>query len=82
MKTVILLKDRVYQLRKAEGLTQHQLGEILGLTSKSISMLESGGRSTTIDKLVILAEHFHVSTDYLVGITDDPTWRGDPKGMA
>ena len=61
MKTVILLKDRVYQLRKAEGLTQHQLGEILGLTSKSISMLESGGRSTTIDKLVLLAEYFHVS---------------------
>ena len=43
MKTVILLKDRVYQLRKAEGLTQQQLGEILGLTHKSISMLESGG---------------------------------------
>ena len=52
MKTVILLKDRVYQ------------------------------RSTTIDKLVILAEHFQVSTDYLVGITDDPTWRGGPGGMA
>ena len=78
MKTTILLKDRVYQLRKAEGLTQEQLGAVLGLTHKSISMLESGGRSTTIDKLVILAEHFHVSTDYLVGITDDPTWRGGP----
>ena len=78
MKTVILLKDRVFELRKAEGLTQQQLGEVLGLTSKSISMLESGGRSTTIDKLVILAEHFHVSTDYLLGVTDDPAWRGTP----
>ncbi len=76
MKTTLLLKDRVYQLRKAEGLTQQQLGEVLGLTHKSISMLESGGRRTPIDKLVILAEHFHVSTDYLLGITDDPTWRG------
>lgn len=78
MKTTILLKNRVYQLRKEAGLTQQQLGEILGLTHKSISMLESGGRSTTIDKLVLLAEYFHVSTDYLVGITDDPTWRGAP----
>lgn len=76
MKTTILLKERVYQLRKAAGLTQQQLGEILGLTHKSISMLESGGRSTTIDKLVLLAEYFQVSTDYLLGITDDPTWRG------
>lgn len=78
MKTTILLKDRVFQLRKQAGLSQEQLGAVLGLTHKSISMLESGGRSTTIDKLVILAEYFHVSTDYLLGITDDPTWRGAP----
>lgn len=78
MKTTILLKDRVFQLRKQVGLSQQQLGEILGLTHKSISMLESGGRSTTIDKLVLLAEYFHVSTDYLLGITDDPAWRGTP----
>ncbi len=78
MKTKIKLKSRVYQLRKSKGLTQRQLGEIVGLTSKSISMMESGGRSTTIDKLVLLAEYFQVSTDYLVGITDDPTWRGEP----
>ncbi|MCI8398337.1 MAG: helix-turn-helix transcriptional regulator [Oscillibacter sp.] len=61
-------------------MTQQELGDILGLTHKSISMLESGGRSTTIDKLVLLAEFFHVSTDYLLGITDDPTWRGGPLG--
>ena len=80
MKTTILLKERVYQLRKEAHLTQQELGDILGLTHKSISMLESGGRSTTIDKLVLLAEFFHVSTDYLLGITDDPTWRGGPLG--
>lgn len=78
MKMELLLKDRIYQLRKARGLSQQQLGEILGLTHKSISMLESGGRSTTIEKLVILAEYFQVSTDYLLGVTDDPAWRGEP----
>lgn len=78
MKTTILLKDRVYQLRKQAGLNQKQLGEILGLTDKAISTLESGNRGTTIEKLVLLAEYFHVSTDYLLGITDDPAWRGGP----
>lgn len=78
MKTTILLKERVYHLRKQAGMTQGELGKVLGLTDKSISVLESGQRSTTIDKLVILAEYFHVSTDYLLGITDDPTWRGAP----
>lgn len=78
MKTTVLLKDRVRELRKQAGLSQQQLGEVLGLTHKSISMLESGDRSTTIEKLVVLAEYFHVSTDYLLGITDDPAWRGGP----
>lgn len=78
MKTTILLSDRVFQLRKKAGLTQEDLGEVLGLTHKSISTVESGKRKTTIDKLVLLAEYFHVSTDYLLGITDDPTWRGAP----
>ena len=78
MKTTILLSDRAFQLRKKAGLTQEDLGEVLGLTHKSISTVESGKRKTTIDKLVLLAEYFHVSTDYLLGITDDPTWRGAP----
>lgn len=78
MKIKIQLNERVYQLRKNAQLSQQQLGDILGLTHKSISMLESGGRGTTIEKLVLLAEYFHVSTDYLLGITDDPAWRGNP----
>ena len=78
MKTVILLKDRVRALRKAMNLNQQELGEALGLSQKSISTIESGSRGTTIEKLVLLAEFFHVSTDYLLGITDDPAWRGQP----
>lgn len=54
----ILLKERVYQLRKEAHLSQQQLGDILGLTHKSISMIESGGRGTTIEKLVLLAGVF------------------------
>ena len=44
---------------------------------------EASGAMQVIDgaifeKLVLLAEYFHVSTDYLLGITDDPAWRGGP----
>ena len=39
-------------------------------------MMERGHRGTTIEKVVLLAKYFHVSADYLLGITDDPTWRG------
>ena len=70
--------ERVYLLRKQAGLSQKQLGIVLGLSNKAICTMEGGSRGTTIERLVMLAEYFHVSTDYLLGITDDPTWRGGP----
>ena len=78
MKTEIILSERVYQLRKEKRLSQKQLGAILGISNHAISMIESGERGTSIERLVLLAEYFHVSTDYLLGITDDPAWRGKP----
>ena len=70
--------ERVYLFRKQAGLSQKQLGVVLGLSNKAICTMEGGSRGTTIERLVMLAEYFHVSTDYLLGITDDPTWRGGP----
>ena len=80
MKTKILLGERLRQLRKAAGMDQKRLGEILDLTQTAVSSIENGHRYTTAEKLVLLAELFHVSTDYLLGITDDPTWRGNEDG--
>ena len=76
MDEINLVGERLYQLRKARQLSQKQLGDEVGLSHKAISTIESGTRGTTIDKLVLLARFFHVSTDYLLGITDDPAWRG------
>ena len=76
MKTVIIFKDRLKQLRKQANLQQKELGEQIGLSANAISMMETGNRETSFEKLVMLAEFFHVSTDYLLGVTDDPAWRG------
>ena len=64
--------QRVYELRKQRGLSQKELGEIVGLTHKSIRTIESGLSSTSIEKLILLAQFFGVSTDYLLGLRDEP----------
>ena len=64
---------RIFDLRKRCGLSQKELGEAVGLSHKAISTIESGARSTTIEKLVLLADFFQVSTDYLLGRKDDPS---------
>ena len=63
---------RVYQLRVLRRMTQKELGEAIGLTGKSICTLEAGTHKTTIDKLILLAKFFNVSTDYLLGLKDEP----------
>ena len=63
--------QRVYQLRKQRGLSQKELGEAVGLSHKSISTIESELSSTSIEKLILLAKFFDVSTDYLLGLKDE-----------
>ncbi|MDE7242705.1 MAG: helix-turn-helix domain-containing protein [Oscillospiraceae bacterium] len=64
--------DRLRMLRLKRRMTQKDLGEIIGLTSKSISTIENGLNSTTFENLVLLATFFNVSTDYLLGLKDEP----------
>ena len=63
-----IFAKRVFELRKARGISQEKLGKAVGLSHKAISTIESGARSTTIEKLIALARYFEVSTDYLLGL--------------
>ena len=80
METKMIFGERLRQLRLKAGLQQRELGERLGIGYNAIGMMERGHRGTTIEKVVLLSEFFHVSTDYLLGITNDPTWRGGEDG--
>ena len=77
MENQNIFGSRVLEQRTKLGLKQAELGAKGGLSHKAISTIESGKRGTSLDKLVELAYTFRVSTDYLLGITDDPTWRGE-----
>ncbi|MDE6932535.1 MAG: helix-turn-helix domain-containing protein [Oscillospiraceae bacterium] len=72
MNNLELFAFRVKKLRKARKLSQQGLAEVLGLTQTAISGIESGLRTTTIEKLILLAQFFEVSTDYLLGLKDEP----------
>ena len=72
MQNLELFAYRVKKLRKQRKLSQKELGDAIGLTPKSISTIESGIRTTTIEKLILLAKFFDVSTDYLLGLKDEP----------
>lgn len=69
MKT-LQISSRIKSLRKQKEMQQKQLGDAVGLSMQAISDIESGRRSTTIDKYIAIADELGVSLDYLVGRTD------------
>ncbi|WP_025727752.1 helix-turn-helix domain-containing protein [Heyndrickxia ginsengihumi] len=63
--------DRLKRLRINKKLTQEELGKIVNVTKVSISGYEKGKRSPDTETLNMLADYFNVTTDYLLGRTDD-----------
>ncbi|MCI8423993.1 MAG: helix-turn-helix transcriptional regulator [Lawsonibacter sp.] len=68
---------RLLKLRTERGLSQKAIAELLQVTRTQVSDIENGKSGTNLDRFYQLCEFYHVSSDYLLGITDDPTWRGD-----
>ena len=62
--------DKLKSLRLEKKLTQKQIAERIGLAISAVSSYESGTRYPSYDVLVKLARIFHVSTDYLLGMSN------------
>ena len=67
---------RIKELRKSRHIPQLKRALDLNMPQNTISRYESGEREPGIVELIRIADYFHVSIDYLVGRTDDPTMRG------
>lgn len=68
----ILFGCRLRELRERYGEKQPALAEALDVSVPQISDLENGKKGTTLPKFALICEHYNVSADYLLGLTDDP----------
>ena len=64
---------RIKELRKSKHISQLKMAMDLNMTQNTISRYETGEREPGIVELIRIADYFHVSVDYLIGRTDDPT---------
>lgn len=60
--------EKLRELRKQNGLTQKELASMVGITKSVVSFYELGDRTPSPDIVRKLAQIFHVSSDYLLGI--------------
>lgn len=64
--------ERLLSIRQAHGENQEELGKLIGVSRTQISEMENGKKTTTVEKLSIICRHYNVSSDYLLGLTDNP----------
>lgn len=68
-----MIAERIKMLRTTKSISQSDLSKKLGITRSSVNAWELGISTPSTAYLVELAELFHVSTDYLLGLQQNAT---------
>ena len=72
---MFLTFERVKELAKKRGLSLNQVEEKLGYSKNTLYSLKR--QKVSSDRLQEIADYFGVSTDYLLGRTDNPAIAGE-----
>ena len=85
------LGQRIRMLREEADLSQKDLAKKLRVSNVTLSQYENGVRRPDIDTLMVIANYFGVSSDYLIGMSghrdpidkreNDDVLNGFPEGV-
>lgn len=65
-----IIGKRIRELRQEKQMTLEELSRIFGKSRASMGHYEVGTRQPGIDEIIKFAEYFSVTSDYLLGLTD------------
>ncbi len=68
----MLFSERLKEVREKNKISMRKLAEDMGISVSNISFYESGKSVPSIEVLFNFARYFQISTDYLLGLTDEP----------
>lgn len=68
-----MFAERLKELRKKTDMTQIEFAKKFNIANGTVGNWESGKRQPDYATISKIADFFHVSTDYLLGRTDNPS---------
>jgi len=71
MDVLEILSKRLKELRIENNYSQREIADLMGISQVTYSHYELGRRSVSIQNLVKIAKIYNVSTDYLLGLSDN-----------
>ena len=64
--------ERIWLLIEQRGITAYRLAKDIGLPTSQFSHWKNGKAKPSLDAVILIADYFNVSVDYLSGRTDNP----------
>ena len=64
--------DRIKALREDKDLKQKDIAKVINKSQQGYAHLENRKAKFSVEDIISIAKYFNVSTDYLLGITDNP----------
>ena len=64
--------QRLRDLREDRDLTQEDIAKVIGTSQSYYAQYENGKRAIPFERMVVLAEYYNVSLDYIAGFIDTP----------
>lgn len=61
---------RIREIRENHGLTQQKVADLLHIGQRTYADYESGKTRIPIDSILILAQYYNVSLDYITGASN------------
>lgn len=65
------MDNRIRKLREKRGMNQEALAGLIGVSQQTISKVERNTEALGIDLLIEISDFFSVTTDYLLGLSDE-----------
>lgn len=69
---MIQIGEKIFQLRRKEGISQEELADKMNVSRQSVSLWETNQTLPSIDNLIAISEIFNVSLNELCGKKEEP----------
>lgn len=72
-----MFSDILVELAQSRGVTMYELSQKTNIPQSLLSNYKNGKKKPALENIIKLADFFDVSTDYLLGRTDNPNVSGN-----
>ena len=62
---------RIRELREDNDILQKDVAKLLNTTQQHYSRIENGSTEITADRIIALAKFYKVTSDYILGLSDE-----------